>query len=182
MGEQLAGAASVTFAGFLAGGPLTQGFLACIWLTQVGSLSGSSAGLLADVPLQNHSCVVDKSASSLGRAAPPCRPHRGQQQHTVLGLLPSPSLLAAAAVQSLTARRQLCSFADWRLQQSAITKRHSSLPCHYFSYRPHALPVLPQFLLSGRCNTKAQVSRREVSHRWCTAWCSRSLCCSLQPC
>lgn len=133
-------------------------------------------------PPANHSCVVDKSASSLGRAAPPCRPHRGQQQHTVLGLLPSPSLLAAAAVQSLTARRQLCSFANWRLQQSAITKRHSSLPCHYFSYRPHALPVLPQFLLSGRCNTKAQVSRREVSHRWCTAWCSRSLCCSLQPC
>ena len=103
-------------------------------------------------PPANHSCVVDKSASSLGRAAPPCRPHRGQQQHTVLGLLPSPSLLAAAAVQSLTARHQLCSFANWRLQQSAITKRHSShattsltglmlcLFCHSFCCQVGATP------------------------------------------
>ena len=50
MTEQLAGAATVTFVGFLAGRPSTQSMSVCMWLTQYSSLF---AGFKADVPLQS---------------------------------------------------------------------------------------------------------------------------------
>ena len=93
---------------------------------------------------------------------------------------PSACSCHSAAPHRQTSALQLCQL---QLQQSAISKSHSSLPCTHFSYRPGALSNLPQHLLSGRCTTKARVTRREGSHCWCTAWCSQSLSrSSRQPC